>query len=506
MRKKVHKVIFAGAGPGACDLITIRALDAIKDADLIIYAGSLVNPKLLNFAKKNCIIYDSAKMNLNQIICEISKAYSNGKKIIRLHTGDPSVYGAIAEQMLELDKLKIPYEIIPGVSSVFAAAAELKTELTSPGVSQTVILTRTAGRTPVPHGQELQNLAKHKATLALFLSAPLIDQTAEELIRGGYSKNTSVAAVYKASWKEQKIIRGTLANIANKLKKAKIDRQTIIFIGDVLDKKKWQYSCLYSPKFSHKFREISAADNSQNQNAVTEETLSPRFQGKVAIYALTSIAFETAKRIIEKRTNWTIFTNQKFIKTEKNIYQIQKNKFDELIKENWEKFDGHIFISAAGIVVRHIACLLKNKTVDPAVVVCDQYGNYAVSLLSGHIGGANRLAEETAQILSGQAVITTASDSLGLISFDEIAAREGYVVSNPSAIKALNSSLIKGEKIAANIPFNLYKKYYVNQKNVVFVKSLANFKTAKFQAAVSVAQNADKNLKIPLLILKKAKE
>ncbi|MCX6985290.1 MAG: precorrin-4 C(11)-methyltransferase, partial [Lentisphaerae bacterium] len=256
MKNKIpnQKIIFAGAGPGAPDLITLRCLKAIQGADLIVYAGSLVNPEILKSAGSACSIVDSATISLQEIVKLMKEAYFSGKRVVRLHTGDPSIYGAIAEQMTELDKLKIPYEVIPGVSSVFASAAALKTELTSPGVSQTVILTRQAGRTPVPPGQEIANLAKHGATMCIFLSAGGVKNLTDELIRGGYSPETPAHVVYRASWKDEKIVRGNISNISWKLKKAGIERQAMIIVGDALDREKCGKSLLYDATFTHGYR------------------------------------------------------------------------------------------------------------------------------------------------------------------------------------------------------------------------------------------------------------
>ena len=258
-------VIFAGAGPGAPDLITLRCRDAIASADLIIYAGSLVNPEILKFAKKNCEIRNSADMNLEEIIAVMKNGIEKDQKVVRLHTGDPSVYGAITEQMNELDKLDIAYEVIPGVSSVFASAAAVKTELTLPGVSQSVILTRREGRTPVPVGQNIADFAKHKATMCIFLSAADINGLVKELIDGGYGRKTAVAVVYRATWDDEKIIRGTLDNIAEKIRNcpvsqsgqsarvARISRQAMILVGDAIAKS-GDKSLLYNKNFSHGYR------------------------------------------------------------------------------------------------------------------------------------------------------------------------------------------------------------------------------------------------------------
>lgn len=248
------KVIFAGAGPGAPDLITLRCRDAIAFADLIIYAGSLVNPEILKYAKEGCEIRDSAEMNLEEIIAAMQQGIDKGQQIVRLHTGDPAMYGAITEQMNELDKLDIDYEVIPGVSSVFAAAAAVKTELTLPGVSQSVILTRRAGRTPVPEGQNIADFAKHRATMGIFLSVADIDGLVEELLTGGYDRETAVAVVYRVSWDDEKIIRGTLSDIGEKVRNSQISRQAMILVGDAIAKC-GDKSLLYDKNFSHGYRQ-----------------------------------------------------------------------------------------------------------------------------------------------------------------------------------------------------------------------------------------------------------
>lgn len=245
-------VYFIGAGPGDPDLITVRGKKLMEAADIIIYAGSLVNKALLEFARKECSIYDSAKMTLEDVIEVIEQGVSQNKMIARVHTGDPSIYGAIREQMDELDKRKIDYEVIPGVSSFLATAAALKKEYTLPGVTQTVILTRMEGRTEVPGKESIEALAAHKATMIIFLSVGMIDSLVEKL-KSGYSDNTPVAVVYKASWPDQKILRGTLETIADVIKKEGIKKTALVTIGDFLGDD-YELSKLYDKSFTHEFR------------------------------------------------------------------------------------------------------------------------------------------------------------------------------------------------------------------------------------------------------------
>ncbi|MCX7843477.1 MAG: precorrin-4 C(11)-methyltransferase [Clostridia bacterium] len=245
-------IYFIGAGPGDPDLITVKGKKKLEEADVIIYAGSLVNKELLKYAKQSCKIYNSAEMDLEQVLEVMSSEHGQDKCIVRLHTGDPSIYGAIREQMDELDKKGMSYEVIPGVSSFCAAAAALKKEYTLPGVTQTVILTRMEGRTAVPGYESIEALASHKATMIIFLSVHMIGELAERL-KKGYGKDTPVAVVYKASWPEQKIIRGTLETIEGMVKEEAVRKTALVVVGDFLGDD-YQLSKLYDKTFTHEFR------------------------------------------------------------------------------------------------------------------------------------------------------------------------------------------------------------------------------------------------------------
>ncbi|MDI9624516.1 MAG: precorrin-4 C(11)-methyltransferase [Methanothermobacter sp.] len=247
------KVFFIGGGPGDPELLTLKAVKIIKNSDIIIYAGSLVNKKILDFAPDSSEIYDSSSMTLDEIIDIMVDGAASGKIIARIHTGDPSIYGAIMEQMRELKKRRIPFEIIPGVSSLFAAAAALKTELTVPGVSQTVIITRPSGRTPVPPKEDLGGLASHNSTMCIFLGVHKIEEVVKSL-REHYRDDTPVAVVKRASWDDEEIIRGKLSDIKDKVKKSNIQKTAIIIVGDVLEPGDFETSKLYDPTFSHGYR------------------------------------------------------------------------------------------------------------------------------------------------------------------------------------------------------------------------------------------------------------
>jgi precorrin-4/cobalt-precorrin-4 C11-methyltransferase len=249
------KIYFAGSGPGDPELITVKGKRLVKTADVIIYTGSLLNREILGWAKPSAELYDSAPLTLEEILNLMKRSVEEGKTVIRLHDGDPSIFGTLHEQIEFLEKAGIPYEIIPGVSSFIAAAAALKKELTVPDISQTVILTRCEGRTPVPETQKLRDLAKHKASLAIFLSVHMIEKIVKEL-KDGYEEDTPCAVVYRASWNDEKIIYGKLRDIVPKVRSASITKTALILVGDFLEAS-GKRSKLYDRTFSHGFRRAS---------------------------------------------------------------------------------------------------------------------------------------------------------------------------------------------------------------------------------------------------------
>ena len=247
-------VYFVGAGSGAPDLITVRGARLIAQADVIVYAGSLVNPALLNGRKKDCIVFNSAEMTLEEVLAVMIPAAREGKLVVRLHTGDPSVYGAHREQMDALDAAGVPFEVCPGVSSFCGAAAALRAEYTLPGISQTVILTRMEGRTPVPEAERIEALAAHGASMAVFLSAGRLDELAQRLQAGGYAPDTPAAIVYKATWPDEKIVRTTVSGLAEAAAEAQITKTALIVVGGFLGGG-YDRSRLYDPSFTTGFRE-----------------------------------------------------------------------------------------------------------------------------------------------------------------------------------------------------------------------------------------------------------
>jgi precorrin-4/cobalt-precorrin-4 C11-methyltransferase len=250
----MKQVIFIGAGPGDPELITLKGKKNLENADVVIYAGSLLNPEILGYAKKDVEFYDSAKMNLKEVLQVMVDSVKKGKLVARVHDGDPSFFGAITEQMDFLDEQKIEYDVIPGVSCLQGGAAALRRELTLPNISQSVIITRPEGRTPVPERERIRELAKHGTTMVIFLGIQHVEKVIDELKLSGRPLDTPVSVVYRATWKQQKIVRGTIQDIVQKVKDAGITRTALIFVGEVFNPKSYDFSKLYDPKFTTGYR------------------------------------------------------------------------------------------------------------------------------------------------------------------------------------------------------------------------------------------------------------
>ena len=250
-------VYFVGAGSGAADLITVRGMHMLQQADVIIYAGSLVNPELLEYARADCEIHNSAHLTLEEVLKLMQEAQAQGKMLVRLHTGDPCIYGAIREQMDVLDAENISYDYCPGVSSFCGAASALNMEYTLPGVSQSVIITRMAGRTPVPEKEEIASFAAHQATMVIFLSTGMAEKLSKRLIAGGYSENTPAAIVYKATWEDEKAVICTVGTLAKAAEENNITKTALMIIGDAVTHSHYERSELYNPAFTTEFRQAT---------------------------------------------------------------------------------------------------------------------------------------------------------------------------------------------------------------------------------------------------------
>ena len=448
-------VEFVGAGPGAEDLITVRGLRALEQADLVVYAGSLVNPAHLKACKANCTCLDSASMNLGEQIEAMSDAALAGKRVVRLHTGDPAMYGAINEQIRGLAQKGVAASIIPGVSSVFAAAAALGCELTSPDVSQSVVLTRTPGRTPMPQGEDAAAFARTGAMLVFFLSTGKVGELMRHLMeQGGLAEDTPAAIVYRASWPDERILRGTVGDIARQAEEAGLGRQALVIVGRALGAN-GTASRLYDADFSHGYRNRLVSEN---------------FDGRCALYAFTDKGLTRAREIAAGLGLPTVLHSTRPSNAE-GIVHIPAQDFDSRLAANWAQFDAHIFIGATGIPFRKATPLLRGKSIDPAVLACPESGSHVIALTSGHFGGTNRLARRIARITGGQAVIGSPADVNGLPAFDEAAAQEHARILNPEAVRALNAALLDGTPIAFCGTRAVFERHFASTGQVVFFEN-----------------------------------
>lgn len=441
-------VTIVGAGPGASDLITLRGRNALRQADVVLYAGSLVSPEQLGVCPPHCRLYDSARLTLEEQVALMAEAARAGQRVVRLHTGDPAMYGATNEQATALAREGIGVRVVPGVSSVFAAAAALGCELTSPEICQSVVLTRTPGRTPMPAGEDAAAFARTGATLVFFLSAGRIDSLMRHLMEeGGLAPDTPAALAYRVSWPEERILRGTVGDLARRAQEAGIGRQALILVGRALgdmaaDDGDHAVSRLYDSHFSHGYR-----------NTLPHEA----FAGACALYAFTRRGLACALSLaaglgLPCRLYATLPPEDVAAVPVADmsdlslppVLPLDGPELDAQLARGWQAFAAHIFVGATGIAVRKIAPLLRDKTCDPAVICVSESGAHVISLASGHLGGANRLARRAARITGGQAVISTATDLNGLPAFDELAALTRARLLNADAVRPLHAALLRG--------------------------------------------------------------
>lgn len=421
-------VHFVGAGPGACDLITVRGMNRIKEADVIIYAGSLVNPELLSYAKADCEIYNSAHMTLEDVVSVMREAEAAGKGTVRLHTGDPSVYGAIREQMDLLDEYGIAYDVCPGVSAVFGAAASLACEYTLPDVTQTLILTRAEGKTPVPEKENLRSLAAHRASLVLYLSSGLARKVRQDLLLGGYAEDTPVAVVYKATWPEEKIIRTTLAKLPEDMEAAGISKTALIIVSPALGND-YEKSRLYDAAFATEYRGAT-------------EIAFPAGIRRVLLITCSVRGYATMQKLAKKLENIPGADIITKVKCEALPEVSMKGTVKACVDAYFEQVDAIVFVTASGIAVRSVAEHLTHKSKDPAIVCMDECGKHAISLVSGHAGGANALTQMLADVMWATPVITTATDVEGRFSVDDYARKHNLVVTDWAKAKAISAEVL----------------------------------------------------------------
>lgn len=433
-------VYFVGAGAGAADLITVRGMHLLEQADAVIYAGSLVNPELLTYTKETCKIYNSARLTLEEIIQIMQNMEREEKITVRLHTGEPSIYGAVREQMDELDKLGISYKSCPGVSACFGAAASLNLEYTLPEISQSLIITRMEGKTKVPKKESIESFAAHGTSMAIYLSAGMIKKLSEKLIEGGYKKTTPAAIVYKATWDEEEAYICTVETLYEVSSAHNITKTALVLVGDIIKHSHYKKSKLYDANFSTAFRE----------------------KGKKSMATKLSIISFTKKgknlsrnllKIFEKDIDITLYTKCKACIEENgnsNILSVTTS-VEKWAEEQMQERNALLFIGACGIAVRAVASSLTDKLYDSPVLVIDENGKYIIPLLSGHIGGANELAKSIAKKTGAEPVITTATDINNKFAIDLFAKRNNLFIVNKDGIVKVSSKILEGKKITMSI-------------------------------------------------------
>ena len=424
----VGMVFFVGAGPGDPDLITVKGRELLQKASVLLYAGSLVQEKFLDYLPDGALAYSTAGMKLDEQVRIMEQAVRGGKQVVRLHTGDPSVFGATAEQMRALDELELPYQVVPGVSSAFAAAAALKIELTLPESTQTIIFTRQSGRTIVPEREVLRSLAAHQSSLIIFLSTGMIETVVKELKKAGYASDMPIVVVYRVTWPDEKIFYGNLENIGEKVLASEITHHALIVVSPALKKK-------VNKNFSLSHLYGTAQEKIQKDDSI-------------AIICLTKNGLNVGRKLLMVYEKSILYAPQRFLE---DPCPERCLPFDisirQILQTAFQKHKSLICIMASGIVVRELAPLLQSKHTDPAVVIVDESGKYCISLLGGHKGGANALAKNCADILQGQAVVTTASDVQGLPALDLLPGIYGWQMCYEKNLTAISAVVVNEEPL-----------------------------------------------------------
>jgi precorrin-4/cobalt-precorrin-4 C11-methyltransferase len=427
---KTPQVYFIGAGPGDPDLITVRGRDQISRADLVLYAGSLVPAEVVACAKPGAVVADSAGLSLDATHALILETTAKGGMVARVHTGDPSLFGSIREQTALLDQDGVSWAIIPGVTAAFAAAARAGASFTVPESTQSLIITRLHGRTPVPSSERLRDLARHGSSVAVYLSADKTGELAAELRLAGLPADTVIVIGHKVGHPGEEILRTTLHDLEQCVGAAHITRQAVFLVlpGETAPQSR---SRLYDASFGHGFRPAAR----------------PETWPRMALYAMTSQGLDLARRIATLAPA-DLFAPQRLATDGVQGFA----RIALQVHAAFHRYHAHVFITATGIAVRAIAPLLDSKTTDPAVIVCDQNGEHVISLLSGHLGGANDLARRIATHLGGRAVITTATDTAGVPAIDTLAQQHDCVMADASRVALVSRILAEGGRVTVHDP------------------------------------------------------
>ncbi len=424
------RVFFIGAGPGSPTHLTRRALSLLRHADLVVAADSLVAPEVIDLARSTATVIRSSTLSLEEAVPPMIEAAQRQQLVVRLHSGDPSVYGAIAEQMALLREAGYAYEVVPGVSSAFAAAAALGVELTEPGGSQTLIFTRHGDRVPVLASERLRDLAVHRSTLAIFLSAASIEGVQAELLDAGLDPETPAAIAYRVSWPDEIVVRTTVNRIAREVKARRLRRHTLILVGDALNPGS-RRSRLYDSGHAHVYRRRS-------------QVSAPALAVAPALVALTEPGARQARRLARSMPDAILIVPERFAGRGEQSLGRAAERVPALFTAGRQPL---VLFMAVGAAVRLLASAVRDKQSEPPVVVVDDAGHYAVCLLGGRSAGGNRLTEWVAAVLGAEAVVTTAAERLGLPALDETIAALGWRVSDGCNLAAVEAAVVNGEPV-----------------------------------------------------------
>ncbi len=422
------RIFFIGAGPGSPAHLTRRALSLVRHADLVLAADSLVAPEVIALARSTATVIRSSSLSLEEAVPPMIEAARRQEVVARLHSGDPAVYGAIAEQMALLREAGCPYEVVPGVSSAFAAAAALGVELTEPGGSQTLIFTRHGHRIPVPVSERLRDLATHRSTLAIFLSAAAAPEVQAELLEAGLDPETPAAIAYRVSWPDELLIRTTVGRLAHEVRSARLRRHTLIMVGDALSSGS-RRSRLYDSGHAHVYRRRSRASV-------------PSLSTPPALVALTEPGARLARRLARSMPGLVMIPERMAGPGEEKLGHTA-----ERIPALFTGGTPLILFMAVGAAMRLLASAVRDKRSEPPVVVVDDAGRYAVCLLGGRSAGGNRLTQWVAAVLGAEAVVTTAAERLGLPALDETIRALGWRLADGSSLAAAEAAVVNGEPI-----------------------------------------------------------
>jgi precorrin-4 C11-methyltransferase len=429
-------VYVVGAGPGDPDLLTVRARRVLEAADVVLYADSLVDPRLLGVVRAGAEVRGTSGMTLEPVAARMIEAAGRGAVVARVHSGDPGVYGAVAEQLALLDRAGIRWEIVPGVPSPMAAAAALGVELTVPGVSQAIVFCRVAGRTPMPPGQDLRALARPGVSLCVFLSTAYAAELVAALRDGGVDAATPAVIAEKVGWPDERLSRGTVGDLERRLRELGVRRHALVLAGPAFAPAAAPpRSALYSREHAHVFRPAQGATGAYRDRAV------------VAVYALSADGGRVAARICQAVPGARLHLPARLAATVTGAAVAEAAPARATVARLMGECGALVLVMAIGAAVRLAAPHLEDKLRDPSVVAVDDGGRYVVPLAGAHAGGGNALAERIAALLGATAVITTAAELRPWPALDEVARARGWRIENPRALARVMTALLDGAPV-----------------------------------------------------------